>query len=322
MREWAPGPADVALLVCPSCRGRLRFEGALRCGRIDAGILVCARCPRRWEVERGLPRLVDEGGLGRSERLFRRLYDTLGFLHDPAGELLLPLLDGSSAREIRDRYVGRLELEHLGPGAGDGPPRILEVGVGSGGNLAVLERELGRGLGVELWGVDLSEGMLRACRRRLARRRQGMRLAMADAHALPFANASFDRVFHTGAIGHYRDPGLGLREMARVARPGTPIVVVDEQLDPSRHHSLARRLGFGALTLGSAAPQAPVSMLPPDAYDVRIDQLSRFYYCLRFRMAGLDGLRSRPAARRPNLEPSTSIRLRRPRAGRRSRPSG
>src|SRR6266446_239626 len=53
-------------------------------------------------------------------------------------------------------------------------------------------------------------------------------------HAALLADATFDRVFHVGGINGYRDVRKALAEMARVARAGTPIVVVDEELDPDR----------------------------------------------------------------------------------------
>src|SRR5262249_41878849 len=147
-----------------------------------------------------------------------------------------------------------------------------------------VDRDLPRGLDVELWGVDLSPGMLEHCRRRLARPgSRPMRLALADGHALPFPDASFDRVYNAGGIGTHRDPQRALAEMARVARPGTPIVVVDEQLDPRESQGLYHRLMFRALTLYDPAPRCPVAHLPPNAIDVIEEQVSRFYYCLTFR---------------------------------------
>src|SRR5262249_43335820 len=155
----------------------------------------------------------------------------------------------SGADALRDGYMPRLELGALRRGRNGRPPRILEVGVGTGANLPLLERDLPRRLDVELWGCDLSDGMLAQCQRRLATHRgRTLRLLVADAHALPFPDRSFDRVFHVGGIAGYHDPKRALAEMARVAVPGTPIVVVDEQLDPGQRHGLYYRLMFRALT--------------------------------------------------------------------------
>src|SRR5205823_1097758 len=42
----------------------------------------------------------------------------------------------------------------------------------------------------------------------------------ADGTALPVADASVDRLFCDGALEHFPDPTRGLREMARILRPG------------------------------------------------------------------------------------------------------
>jgi ubiquinone/menaquinone biosynthesis C-methylase UbiE len=142
--------------------------------------------------------------------------------------------------------------------------------------------------------------MLAQCRARLARHTgRPLRLLLADAHALPFRDATFDRVFHVGGIAAYRDPRVGLAEMARVARPGTPIVVVDEQLDPGRRHGLYHRLAFRALTFYDRAPASPTALLPPDATDVVDEQVTRFYYCLTFRAGGDAALRCRTPLEAP-----------------------
>jgi ubiquinone/menaquinone biosynthesis C-methylase UbiE len=260
------------------------YHGESRGGHLEQGELGCETCRRRWPVRAGLPRLVDEAEVRGSDRFMRLLYDSLASLHDPAARLLLPVLQLSSVEALRDGYMRRLALARLRRPRAPRPLRILEVGIGGGANLPLIERDLRPDLDVDLWGVDLSEGMIRQCRRRLAAHAgRSVRLLLADAHALPFPDASFDRVFHVGGIAAFRDPRRALAEMARVARPGTPIVVVDEQLDPERRHGLYFRTVFRLLTFYDAAPTCPRMHLPAGARAVREEQLSRFYYCLTFR---------------------------------------
>ena len=278
-------PADVGTIVCPACRGPLEFEGRLAGDELATGTLRCTRCGRGWPVRDGLPRLVDEDRIRRADRFMRVLYDWFAPLHDPLTRALFPPLQGISERAARDGYMTRLALGSLRPSGDSQRLRILEVGVGAGANLSLLERDLPPGLDVELWGLDLSDGMLARCRRRLGHHPgRPMHLLVADAHALPFADASFDRVFHVGGIGGYGDPRRGLAEMARVALPDTPIVVVDEQLDTRSRRSPFHRLAFRALTFYTAAPGSPLALLPPGATGVISEQVSRYYYCLTFRM--------------------------------------
>jgi ubiquinone/menaquinone biosynthesis C-methylase UbiE/uncharacterized protein YbaR (Trm112 family) len=275
---WGLDANDVEFLRCPACRGTLGFAAARVAARVERGVLSCAGCAREFPIDEGIARFVDESQIAGLEAFMRFIYDHLAVLHDPAVHYLLPLLQWSSAESLRAGYLRCLAIDTV-----DGrPARILEVGVGSGANVPLLAAALPAEADVELWGVDLSLGMLDRCRRRVATRR--VRLLHADAHALPFPDAAFDRVFHVGGIATYRDPARGLAEMARVARPGTPIVVVDEQLDPRRAHSWFHRLAFRAITFYDAAPASPRPHLPADAVDVREEQVSRFYYCLTFRM--------------------------------------
>lgn len=275
--------SDLDLVVCPACLGPLAYSGTGAGDDLGEGELRCAACHRRWPVRDGLAYLFDESEVRGLDWISRLSYDVLAAFHDPAVKLLLPLLQLEGAS--RDPYMRRLELAKLKPTRSGRPRRVLEIGVGAGANLPLIERDLPAGLDAEIWGVDLSSGMIAACRRRLRHSRvRRVRLLLADAHALPFPDDTFDRVFHVGGIAAYRDPRRGLAEMARVARPRTPIVVVDEQLDPDRSHWWHQRLLFQLTELTGALTAAPVAFLPAGAKRVRREQTSRFYYCLSFRM--------------------------------------
>ncbi|ADO72473.1 methyltransferase domain-containing protein [Stigmatella aurantiaca] len=276
---------DLSQIVCPDCRSGLAWNGRLSQGHLSRGTLTCERCSMRWPVAEGLPRLYREAQVRGTDRLMRVIYDGLPSLHDPMTFLLTPVLQATTEARLREGYLPRLELRSLRPRPDGQPLRLLEVGIGSGANLPLIERELPPGLDVELWGMDLSRGMLTECRKRITKKgHREVRLLMGDAHTLPFANHSFDRVFEIGGVGGYHNPRLALAEMARVARPGTPIVVVDEQLDPSRPHSLATRAAFRLLTFYTRDAHCPQELLPPQASDVLAEQITRFYYCLTFRM--------------------------------------
>lgn len=254
-------------ICCPSCYGELCENR-------------CLGCATQWGTIDGFPALYREDDVTGLDRFMRRLYNGLPALHDPLTRYLLPRLQrDKSEDEMRAAYLERLRLDELPV---DRPCRILEVGVGTGANIALVHE---RAYGAELtyFGVDLSLGMLRHGRRRAAAAPLPVELMLADAHRLPFKDNSFDRVFHVGAIGSFRDPALALAEMVRVARANTPIVVVDEELDPTRHHSIRDRLAFKLLTFYDSNPRCPVHALPPTATDIEHTAISRFYYCLSFR---------------------------------------
>lgn len=282
--------AELALLRCPERAAGGRCGGGLS---DEEPSLACARCGARWPVRDGLARLYREELVRGNDRLLRFFYDRFAALHDPAVRWLVPLFQTEgSERAMREAYLRRLELGALRPRDDGRPLRILEVGAGTGANIALVQGALPPGLAVEYWAMDLSASMLRELRRRLARA-PGLapgdgrvRVVMADGHALPYADASFDRVFSTGGIGGYRDPRAALAEMARVAVPGAPVVVVDEQLDPSRRHSLYHRAAFRAVTFYDRDPRCPTALVPEGSTGVIEEQASRFFYCLTFRAPG------------------------------------
>jgi ubiquinone/menaquinone biosynthesis C-methylase UbiE len=94
--------------------------------------------------------------------------------------------------------------------------RIVDFGCGSGANSILLTNR-----GAHVWGVDISEDLLRLARRRLeVNNRHGEATFIAgSAHDLPFPDSSIDVVFGI-AILHHLDLALVSREVRRVLKPG------------------------------------------------------------------------------------------------------
>jgi SAM-dependent methyltransferase len=119
--------------------------------------------------------------------------------------------------EAYDRFVGRYSgalaralMEAAGVAAGQ---RALDVGCGPG----ALTAELAAVLGAErVAAVDPSPGFAAACRAR----NPGVGVEVAPAEALPFADAAFDVALAQLVVNFMADAEAGVREMARVTRPG------------------------------------------------------------------------------------------------------
>ena len=142
-----------------------------------------------------------------------------------------------------DRAWRRHAVRHARLRAGD---IALDVGVGTGDlafDLLAASEPSSR-----VVGVDLSQRMLELVRHRAATGPLGARFEarLADAQALPFENASFDRVSAGFAVRNFGDLDAGLREMRRVLREGGRAVVLEFSMPPS---SLVR-LGFRAYIHG------------------------------------------------------------------------
>jgi len=100
--------------------------------------------------------------------------------------------------------------------------RILEVGVGTGISLPDYDRKC------RLFGVDISEGMLRKAEERVSE--LGLSnvegLAVMDAENLSFPDASFDVIVAQYVITTVPNPEAALNEFARVLKPGGEIILV------------------------------------------------------------------------------------------------
>jgi phosphatidylethanolamine/phosphatidyl-N-methylethanolamine N-methyltransferase len=126
--------------------------------------------------------------------------------------------------------------------------RILEVGVGTGISLPEYSPAN------RVFGVDISEMMLRKARERVAEQSlthvEG--LAVMDARHLEFPDESFDVVVAQYVITTVPDPEGTLDEFARVLKPGGEIILVsrigaERGLRRSLEHwfaSAARKLGW------------------------------------------------------------------------------
>lgn len=99
------------------------------------------------------------------------------------------------------------------------PGAVLDVGCGTG---RLLRAARHRWPGARLFGVDPSEGMVRAGRE-LTR----AEIHVAGAEEIPLPDGSIDLAFSTIAFHHWADAARGLREIARVLRPGGALVLVD-----------------------------------------------------------------------------------------------
>ena len=110
--------------------------------------------------------------------------------------------------------------------AAERPKAILDIATGTG-DLAI---QLARGIeGARVTGVDLSEGMIEAGRRKVAEAglQDRVDLRNADALALPFADNSFDVITVAFGVRNFEHLDAGYAEMHRVLRPGGLLLVLE-----------------------------------------------------------------------------------------------
>ena len=117
--------------------------------------------------------------------------------------------------------------------------RVLEVGVGTGISLPQYAPNL------RIFGTDISEGMLRKAKARVAelRLKNVEGLAVMDAEKLEFPDNSFDVVMAQYVVTAVPNPEAALDEFARVLRPGGEMILLSRvSADAGLRHFIERRL--------------------------------------------------------------------------------
>ncbi len=205
------------LARCPACSSAL------------AGARGCPGC--------GFAAAVNDGILESIGPLEGRSAIAAAFYDGPGWARFRPWEQGFLWLQGGVRKARREILRHLDAMPGE-RPLVLEVGIGDGENLRILDPRF------RVHGVDLARTRLTAC---LARHPdQSDRLAWAEAEQLPYADGVFDACYTIGGFNYFRDHAAALREMKRVVKPGAPVIVADER--PNLHQfGLGHLIGQPAL---------------------------------------------------------------------------
>lgn len=115
-------------------------------------------------------------------------------------------------------YHVKLIRQHLGPLAGK---RILDVGCGKGRFARVFHEQEP---GAELWGLDISEAMLKYVP-------EGVRTRAGSMTELPFEDAYFDHAYATESLEHAVEIEKAVSEICRVVKPGGRIAIIDKNAE-------------------------------------------------------------------------------------------
>jgi demethylmenaquinone methyltransferase / 2-methoxy-6-polyprenyl-1,4-benzoquinol methylase len=140
------------------------------------------------------------------ETQVRAMFDRIARVYDRMNSLMT----AGMHHRWRERAA---DLARVGPGS-----RALDVATGTG-DLAI---ELAR-RGAEVVGMDFSERMLEIARDKAP----ALRFEAGDALELRYRDGEFDAATVGFGARNFADLDRGLREMARVTRPGGRVVVLE-----------------------------------------------------------------------------------------------
>jgi len=268
--------STLELLCCPGCRIELTLRDKPGNTSTNEGELFCSHCGKSYIIKNGVVHFIDLPELEGLNQQFARFYNRWSRF----GTVLdwLSFLPMGGERKARTDILHRLELNN---------GHVLEVSIGSGGNLPYLFKSLEAG---DIYGLDISVTQLTNCRRLVTSKRWPVELFLGKAEELPFRSDSFDSVFHIGGINFFSEKKKAIDEMIRVARPGSKIVIADESEQVAR--TVARFLRLSRSAQGyEADTSVPVHLVPETMKEVRVDGIWKMHgryhgFCLEFRKPG------------------------------------
>jgi len=157
--------------------------------------------------------------------------------------LLRPLLNRMNMAVVQST-LSRIELEPH--------HHVLEIGFGGGGALVLVSKQLTTGV---VTGVDFSPEMVREAERHFRHEIANgrLRVQLGDISVLPFASATFDRVFTINTIYFWPNTLQGLGEIRRVLKPGGLAVIALRSRENMERVSFTQH-GFRLFSPGEVPP--------------------------------------------------------------------
>jgi len=239
--------------------------------RLEAGKLISDESGRSFPIRNGIPNFLSEISLQGRNRRFRWFYDRVAFAYDYVLDLG-NTLKINTERAVRQEYISRMEIS---PRA-----KALETAVGTASNILLLP-ESG-----DYYGLDISWQMLRRAQRKLESADRKAELFQGDGAFLPFRDDAFDIVFQMGGLQFYSDPLRGVIEMARVAKPGAWVHVIDEVRGASAVLKRSRIYLESAASKKTATKYLP-RLVPKKMINVLSQRIPNSdFYALTFRKPG------------------------------------
>jgi ubiquinone/menaquinone biosynthesis C-methylase UbiE len=170
--------------------------------------------------------MLDEFAAGRVEQALAVLQSSPAIAAWVADNLMKP----SHKDAFAERFLGlmtqsnRAASEALAEALDlRGGERVLELGFGGGAALMLTGQALQARGGGRLAGVDLSPDCVEVARSALSAHDLELvdvDLRVGSVTGIPFSDASFDAIYHMNCWYFWHDLSGGLRECARVLRPG------------------------------------------------------------------------------------------------------
>ncbi|MDR3574973.1 MAG: class I SAM-dependent methyltransferase [Anaerolineaceae bacterium] len=256
-------PETLTILQSPKTAEHLKFAAGN-----NPAFLQSQTSKEKFPVRDGIADFISSDPVTGLNQKYQKLYNRLAPLYDLSTAIYASLKSKGDRARITE-YLQELEIK-------DGD-RVLETSIGTGRNIHFLPRS------ASYFGIDISWGMLKQCQRKVRQHNWDVELFLCAAESLCFQDNAFDVVFHVGGINYFNDRSASIREMIRVAKPGSKLIIVDETEELAKKYENTP----GAGEFYKNRPEkisSPIDLLPADLQDVCLKPVANGeLYCLSFR---------------------------------------
>jgi len=166
--------------------------------------------------------------------------------------------DDAKFNRMYNFYAPLYDLSELGM-------RVLEVSPGPGVFQKYLRHEVGEN--GELVALDLSMGMLRQCQKKNVN--LNVHLVHGNAQYLPFADNTFDALYHFGGVNLFNEPDKAISEFIRVVKKDGIVSWGDEGFSPNYRNERRKKIML-KINPGFAKSRP---FMPDSVYDVHENEV-------------------------------------------------
>jgi ubiquinone/menaquinone biosynthesis C-methylase UbiE len=255
------------LLCDPKTHSSLEFKNNMLISQENVG----------YKIEKGIPIFLKEGDVTGLNKKYQGMYDFIAKGYDLFTflfkfKLFAKYLGGDDRSPDQAEFVRLMCAKGLTIKSGD---KVLETSIGTGANLPYLTKT------ADYYGVDISSKMMKICQRNNKKWGYKLQLVQANAEELPFRDESFDSVFHFGGINFFNDMSKAIKEMIRVAKPGTKILICDETQEQVDEQY--KKMPFIKKYFKDAPPVViPIDLVPKEMKDIKLEILDERMYVITF----------------------------------------
>ncbi len=151
----------------------------------------------------------------------RKLFDNIAPDYDRLNHILSLNIDKGwrrkAVREIVDNEM---------------PMNILDVACGTGDFTIEIAQKAEKGSRVT--GIDLSEGMMKIGREKIAKAGVEAEMVQGDCESLPYDEGTFDRISVGFGVRNFEHLEIGLKEMCKVLKPDGKLVILELSVPSNR----------------------------------------------------------------------------------------